>query len=95
MADSRKVEDFNIGRVKVTIQENTGGDGSWLTASFLRLYKKDEKWKTTPRFKRDDLPSLAEAAMRAQERMEGDGEKDAQQGSVVVEPAEEATPDWR
>jgi hypothetical protein len=83
MADYTKLAEFNVGRVKVTIFENCGPEGSWLTASFLRLYKKDEKWKTTPRFKRDDLPSLAEAATCALERMDEVAENDASQRGVA------------
>src|SRR5262249_31385831 len=52
-------------------------------------YKKDEKWKTTPRFKRDDLPSLAEAALRAQEWMDGESAKGAGHPPATCVPAEE------
>jgi hypothetical protein len=66
MTANQPVHEFNVGRVKAAFWENGGEDGQWYTVRFSRLYKKDETWKSTPRFKRDDLASLAEAAARAQ-----------------------------
>jgi hypothetical protein len=88
MADNKPRHEFKIGRVKVTIWENHGEEGNWFTVTFLRLYKQDEKWKTTPRFKRDDLLSLADAAARATEWMDGQEERKVGHAAAGLEEEE-------
>lgn len=86
MAANTPVDEFNVGRVKVTIWPNGGEAGSWFTARFSRLYKKGESWKSTPRFKREDLHLLAQAAGKALAWMdERERDADDASGDVSVE----------
>ena len=62
MANQQKPVDIRIGAVKAAIWHNDTEAGPRYNATFSRIYKDGEEWKSTSSFGRDDLLVLAKVA---------------------------------
>lgn len=63
MSDKAKpVHEIRLGNIKAAIWKNQNGNGTQFNATFRRLYKKDDEWKSTDSFGRDDMLPLAKVA---------------------------------
>jgi hypothetical protein len=65
MAQEKKPEkkEFKLGRIWVTVWKNRTEKGEiWFNTEIVRRYKDDEKWQSSTKFGRDDLPIVAKAA---------------------------------
>lgn len=69
MASSQKPIEVRIGAVKATIWQNETEAGLRHNATFSRLYKDGDDWKSTSSFGRDDLLVLAKVADLAHSRI--------------------------
>lgn len=65
----RPIAEIRIGSCKAAIWENAGDGRTFHSASFTRLYKTDDGWRSTSSFGMNDLPHLAMLADRAQARL--------------------------
>ena len=59
---SRPVAEVRLGNVKAAIWKNESEAGARHSATFERLYRDGETWKTSQSFGRDDLLVLAKVA---------------------------------
>jgi hypothetical protein len=59
---NQPVHQIRIGPIKVAIWKNSCQAGDFYNATFERLYKDGEEWKSTSTFGRDDLLVLAKLA---------------------------------
>ena len=59
---TKPVAEVKIGLITGAIWENKGEKGAHYNVTFIRAYKKDEKWKRSASFGRDDLLTLAKVA---------------------------------
>lgn len=69
MANQQKPVEVRIGAIKATIWQNDTEAGVRHNATFSRLYKDGDQWKTTSSFGRDDLLVLAKVADLAHTRI--------------------------
>ena len=78
MADKQKpVHEVRLGRVRAAIWANDTEHGVRHSVTFQRHYKKDEEWKQTQSFNRDDLPLLMKVADQAHTWIFENGAKEA------------------
>ena len=57
---------FRLGNIRAAVWTNTTENGEvWFNVEVTRRYKDGEAWKSAPTFRRDDLPLVALAAVRA------------------------------
>jgi hypothetical protein len=57
---------FRLGNISAAIWTNTNGNGEvWFNVEVTRRYRDEETWKDATTFRRDDLPIVALAAIRA------------------------------
>ncbi len=49
---------YQVGSAKVTVWENKGKNGIWKNFQVEKIYKKDDKWKTTSSFNETELLEL-------------------------------------
>lgn len=69
MANQQNPVEVRIGAVKATIWQNDTEAGVRHNATFYRLYKDGDKWKSASSFGRDDLLVLAKVADLAHTRI--------------------------
>ncbi len=69
MAKQQPVAQVRIGSIKAAIWKNENGNGTRYNATFQRLYKQGDEWKSTESFGRDDLLLLAKVADLAHTRI--------------------------
>ena len=62
MPKPKPLEELRIGAVKAAIWHNDTEADPRYNATFSRLYKDGDDWKSTPSFGRDDLLVLAKVA---------------------------------
>ena len=62
MPKSKPLQEIRIRAVKAAIWCNDTEDGPRYNATFSRLYKDGDEWKSTSSFGRDDLLVLAKVA---------------------------------
>lgn len=63
---ARPVHEIRFGKVKAAVWAAETERGVWFNVTVSRLYKdKDQRWKSTDRFGRDDLLVLAKALDQA------------------------------
>jgi hypothetical protein len=62
----RPIHEVRIGLIKAAVWRNEASNGALrYNVTFCRLYREDERWKTTESFGRDDLLVVAKVADRA------------------------------
>ncbi len=61
-AKAKPAHDVRIGLIKAAIWKNERDDRVRYTATFRRIYKDGDQWRTAESFGRDDLLSLAKVA---------------------------------
>jgi len=61
-AKAKPIHEVRIGSIKAAIWKNETETGVRYNATFSRLYREDEQWKSTESFGRDDLLLLAKVA---------------------------------
>lgn len=66
---SKPIDEIRLGAVKAAIWKNETEAGTRFNATFQRLYRDDENWKSTDSFGRDDLLLLAKVADQAHSRI--------------------------
>ena len=66
---SKPIDEIRLGAVKAAIWKNETDAGTRFNATFQRLYRDDENWKSTDSFGRDDLLLLAKVANQAHSRI--------------------------
>lgn len=59
---NKPVHEIRLGAVKAAIWANDTKFGVRHAATFQRVYKDGEEWKTTDSFNREDLPLLVKVA---------------------------------
>ncbi len=59
MAKQKPVHEIRLGRIKAAIWANSTDYGPRHNVTIARLYKKDDDWKRSDSFGRDDLPVVA------------------------------------
>lgn len=65
---NKPAQTFKAGAIKATIWSNTStSDKTYHTVTIARVYKKEEQWKETTSFGRDDLPKVNLVASQAYE----------------------------
>jgi hypothetical protein len=77
--NNKPIDTIRLGAVKAAIWRNETEAGPRYTATFERLYKDGDQWKSTRSFPRDDLLLLAKVADLAHSRiheMRGDRPSD-------------------
>lgn len=72
-AKSRPVQEIRLGAIKAAIWKNETENGFRYNATFERLYRDGESWKSTGSFGRDDLLVLAKVADQVHTWIVGDG----------------------
>ena len=65
MEKNRPAHEIRIGALKAVIWANQTSEGVFHNVVFSRIYKDAEGWKSTGRFRRDDLPVVAKLADKA------------------------------
>ena len=65
MNENKPIQEIRIGAVKATIWENETEAGIRHNVVITRLYKKNDKWESTARFGRGDLPIVEKVAAKA------------------------------
>ena len=53
--EKKRPTEVRIGNVKAVIFENETKYGVTHSVSFEKIYKKDDKWESTPSFRKEDL----------------------------------------
>ena len=63
----RPITEIRIGKVKAAVWKNTQEETGkvYYSVSLSKLYRKNDEWKETSSFSRDDLPLLAKVADQA------------------------------
>ena len=80
---TKPIHEVRIGHIKAAVWKNETETGVRYNATFSRIYKDGESWKSTDSFGRDDLLLLGKVADRAhswiheQAQEETDGAKAA------------------
>lgn len=64
MMKTKPITEVRLGTIKAAVWKNETENGVRYNATFCRLYKDGDKWKTTDSFGRDDLLLLAKVADR-------------------------------
>jgi len=59
MEKQKPVHEIRLGRIKAAIWANSTDYGARHNVTIVRLYKKDDDWKRSESFGRDDLPVVA------------------------------------
>jgi hypothetical protein len=60
---AKPIHEMRIGRVRAAVWENTTEKGTYPTVTFSKLYMdKDQKWRDSTSFAKEDLLLLAELA---------------------------------
>ena len=62
MNKQKPIHEVRLGAIKAAVWKNESAAGTRFNATFSRLYKDDDQWKTTDSFGRDDLLVLAKVA---------------------------------
>ena len=62
MQNNKPIHEIRLGAIRAAIWKNETTHGPRLNASFSRLFKDGEEWKSTTSFGRDDLLLLAKVA---------------------------------
>ena len=62
---AKPVHEVRIGSVKAAIWKNDSEKGIRYNATFERLFKEGDQWKSSSSFSRDDLLTLAKVADQA------------------------------
>lgn len=65
MSKDKPVHEVRLGAIKAAIWKNDTQNGVRYNATFSRLYKDGEEWKTTDSFGREDLLIVAKVADQA------------------------------
>ena len=65
MPKDKPVHEVRLGAIKAAVWKNDTQNGVRYNATFSRLYRDEEEWKTTDSFGRDDLLVLAKVADQA------------------------------
>ena len=66
MSDKVKpVHEIRLGNIKAAIWKNSTDNGDRFNATFTRLYKAGDDWKSTESFGRDDLLTVGKVADQA------------------------------
>lgn len=78
MSKQKPIHEVRLGSIKAAIWKNETEAGPRFNATFSRLYKDGEQWKTTDSFGRDDLLVLAKVADQAHSwiHAQGQGEQE-------------------
>jgi hypothetical protein len=63
---NKPVHEIRLGNIKAAIWKNSTENGSLYNATLRRIYKKDDEWKSTDSFGRDDLLLVGKVADLAQ-----------------------------
>lgn len=71
MHNNKPIHEIRLGAIRAAIWQNEANHGSRLSASFSRLYKDGEEWKSTTSFGRDDLLLLSKVADHAHSFIHG------------------------
>ena len=71
----KPVHEVRLGAVKAAIWKNQTNNGVRFNATFTRLYKDEQQWKTTESYGRDDLLLLAKVADQAHTWMCHEGQE--------------------
>ena len=66
---NKPIDEIRIGAVKAAIWQNDTERGPRFNATFARLYRDGERWKSTDSFGRDDLLVLSKLADLAHSRV--------------------------
>ncbi len=61
----KPVHEIRLGSIKAAIWKNSTEQGTRFNATFERIYKDGEQWKSTSSFGREDLLALAKVADHA------------------------------
>jgi hypothetical protein len=70
---SKPIQEFRIGRVRAAIWQNVTEKGMRYNVTFSKLYRdKEDNWKDTTSFGKEDLLLLAEVARQAAGILYGD-----------------------
>ena len=64
MSTDKPIHEIRLVSIKASIWKNQSPSGTYYNATFTRLYKDGEDWKSASTFGRDDLLSLAKLADR-------------------------------
>jgi hypothetical protein len=59
---TKPVHEIRLGAIKAAIWANDTQNGVRHNATFQRLYKDGDEWRTSDSFGRDDLPLVAKVA---------------------------------
>ena len=59
---NRPVHEIRLGKVKAAIWKNDTDAGIRYSVSFVRIFKTEEGWDSSPTFGRDELPLVAKVA---------------------------------
>ena len=65
MPKDKPAHEVRLGAIKVAIWKNDTQNGVRYNATFSRLYRDEDEWKSTDSFGRDDLLVLAKVADQA------------------------------
>lgn len=84
MAQSKPVHETRLGRVRIAIWENrTERNDVWFNVTLSRLYKDEEgNWKDSSNFRRDDLPTIRQAADMAYSWLWTEGTQSGDRGKL-------------
>lgn len=63
--NNQPIAQFKLGLVKALVWANETAGGTRHNVTFVRIYRKDDEWRETTSFGRDDLPLLAKVADQA------------------------------
>jgi hypothetical protein len=60
---TKPIHEIRLGRIRAAIWLNEGENGTWYNAQITRLYKdRNDQWKDSTGFGREDLPLVAKIA---------------------------------
>ena len=65
MPKDKPIHEVRMGMIKVAVWKNDTQNGVLYKATFSRIYRDGNEWKTTESFGRDDLLVLAKVADQA------------------------------
>jgi hypothetical protein len=65
MPKDKPIHEVRMGMIKVAVWKNDTQNGVRYNATFSRIYRDGNEWKTTESFGRDDLLVLAKVADQA------------------------------
>lgn len=61
MEKQKPIHEVQYGAIKATVWKNQTEHGVFHNVTLSRVYRKDDQWKTTDSFGRDDLLTAAKA----------------------------------